>query len=166
MGSILVLTATVVVTSADDRGDGEPITLRSSGAADVRLDRFDGGAPVTLADLEGRPMVVNFFASWCGPCAREMPDFEEVHQQRGDEVRFVGVNIQDTPAAALELVQRTGVTYDVVRDTSAGLFRAFGGVSMPTTVFVTADGEITEVRGGALTVGALRERIDRLLEAG
>jgi hypothetical protein len=94
-----------------------------------------------------------------------MPDFEDVHQQRGDEVRFIGVNIQDTPAAALDLVARTGVTYDVVHDTDAALFRAFGGVSMPTTVFVSADGEITEVRGGELSAGALQERIDRLLAA-
>lgn len=166
LGALVAVAIAVVVASGEDDDGSAAPTLQASGAADVALDRFEGDAPpLTLAGLAGQPLVVNFFASWCGPCAREMPAFEDVHQQRGDEVRFIGVNIQDTPAAALDLVARTGVTYDVVRDTDAALFRALGAVSMPTTVLVTAEGEITEVWGGELSAGALQDRIDRLLEA-
>lgn len=164
-GVLAAMLVAAVLASGEDGGSGRRRTLSSSGAGGVQLVRFDGGA-VTLAELQGRSMIVNFFASWCGPCAREMPGFEEVHRQRGSEVLFVGVSIQDEPGAALDLVERTGVSYDVVRDMEGSLFRSFGAVSMPTTVFITARGEISEVRGGELSRGALHAHIDRLLQQG
>lgn len=166
----VLLLAVAVGTGMAGRGggDGDEATAdrRRPGPEllSVELATFDGEA-VDLGRYLGRPMVVNFFASWCGPCAREMPDFQAVHVARGDEVAFVGVSLQDTPEAALELAGRTGVTYDLVRDTDSELFRAVGGVSMPTTVFLSASGEVVDVHGGELAAGLLEERIDRLLAA-
>lgn len=147
---------------ADESADGGSET--TAGLLDIELATLDG-APVRLdAYAGGRPLVVNFFASWCGPCVREMPDFEAVHGRRGDDVQFLGVNLQDSPAAAAELIQQTGVTYDVVRDARGELFRAVNGFSMPTTVFLSADGDVVEVHGGELSQRALEARIDRLIE--
>lgn len=161
-GALLVLP----MFAGERQADG-PVRTGSATAElellDIELTTFDG-TPVRLGTFAaGKPLVVNFFASWCGPCVREMPDFEAVHGRRGDDVRFVGVNLQDTPTAAAELVRQTGVTYDVVRDERSELFRTVGGFSMPTTVFLTASGDIVEVHGGELSQPALEARIDRLL---
>jgi thiol-disulfide isomerase/thioredoxin len=122
---------------------------------------FDGESR-TLADYAGQPLVVNFFSSWCTPCVTEMPDFEAVHQQLGDRVTFVGMNYGlggETVDGARDIVERTGVTYDVGRDVDGALLEALGGVTMPTTVLVTADGEIADVRSGAVSEGKLRDLI-------
>jgi len=150
--------------------DSSPDRSADTGAAttralfDVELTTFEGDVVTLGSYADGRPLVVNFFASWCGPCVREMPGFEAVHLRRGHEVRFVGVNLQEAPRPALDLVAQTGVTYDAVRDVEGELFRAAKGFSMPTTVFLTADGEVIDVRGGELSQRALDSMIDRLVE--
>lgn len=147
----------------DESGDAGGATAPAA-LLDIELATFDGD-PVRLGSFAGdKPLVVNFFASWCGPCVREMPDFEAVHVRRGAEVRFVGVNLQDSTGAATDLVRDTGVTYDVVRDEQSELFRAVNGFAMPTTVFLSADGEVVDVHGGELSQRALETKIDRLLE--
>lgn len=148
---------------SDQTADNDRGTTRASTLLDIELATFDG-APVRLESyVDGRPLVVNFFASWCGPCVREMPHFEAVHRRRRHEVRFLGVNLEDSPDAATELVRKTGVTYDVARDEDGELFRALNGFSMPTTVFLSARGDVVEVHGGELSERALEARIDRLL---
>lgn len=151
----------------DGGGDGGGAGSRPGRAAvlDVRVTATDGSL-VRLGELvSGQPAVVNFFASWCGPCVREMPDFEAVHARRHADVALIGVNLQDSVDAMEALVERTGVTYPVVRDESGELFRAVDGFSMPTTVFLDARGSIVEVHGGQLSRGALEARIDQLLGA-
>lgn len=123
---------------------------------------FDGTV-ATLADFEGQPLVLNFFASWCAPCVAEMPEFEELHQRLGDRVQFLGVNLQDPPAEGQRIVDRTGVTYALARDMSGELFSAIGAFAMPTTVLIDADGTIVDLRGGKIGQGELAERIERHL---
>lgn len=124
------------------------------------IETFDG-RPVVLTDLvpEGKPAVVNFFASWCVPCVTEMPDLEQAHQAHGGQVTFVGVNVNDSVDNGRSTVTRTGVTYEVARDPLGDLLTAVGGVNMPTTVFVKADGTVAEVHTGQVT----REEIDATL---
>jgi cytochrome c biogenesis protein CcmG, thiol:disulfide interchange protein DsbE len=134
---------------------GPPVPDRS-------FTSFDG-EEVSLRDHDGAPMVVNFFASWCPPCVAEMPEFERVHQAVRGEVRFVGLNTQDTEAAARELVARTGVTYDLGVDPRGELFRDFEVVAMPSTFFVTADGAVVHRHAGILSEQQLRDLIDEHL---
>lgn len=129
---------------------------------DLDYETFDGGR-ASLADLAGEPAVVNFWASWCPPCVAEMPDFERVHLDVADEVRFVGINTQDQLPEAQRLVEETGVTYDLGLDPDGELFREFGVVSMPSTFFVTAEGTIAHRHAGLLTEAQLRELIDEHL---
>ena len=163
-----VIGVTTLVALAGGRGGearapapGAPTA--GANVLDAELTTFDGD-PVRLgAFAGGEPLVVNFFASWCAPCVREMPDFEAVHRRR-DDVRFLGVSLQDTAAAASQLVTQTGVTYDLARDDGGELFRAVDGFSMPTTVFLDADGTVVDVHGGELSQQDLESRIDRLVE--
>jgi thiol-disulfide isomerase/thioredoxin len=125
-------------------------------------ERFDGEGAASLADYAGRPLVLNFFASYCTPCAREMPALQSVADELGDRVAVVGLNLADEEDAARALVEQTGVTYDLGRDRDGAIAEALGVVNLPTTVFATADHEVVEVHTGALSEDQLREKMTRL----
>jgi thiol-disulfide isomerase/thioredoxin len=175
LGLAIVVMAVMAWVALDSSGDTAPDQLDASIAQpgggdtggsgrplpDLTLDTLDGGT-VNLTSYKGRPVVVNFWASWCPPCLKEMPDFEQVYQQRDGSVAFVGINVRESAATANELATRTGVTYDLVLDTNGEASRAFTVVNMPTTVFVGADGTITSVHAGALTAAELNDRIDAI----
>lgn len=107
-------------------------------------------------------MVVNFFASWCVPCLTELPDFEKVHGETEGRVTFIGVNHEDAREDGRRVVRQTGVTFTTLRDPSGLLLREVGGLAMPSTAFVSADGELLDVHSGALTAADLRSRIEEL----
>ena len=118
---------------------------------------------VTLADYEGRPLVVNLFASWCAPCVAEMPTIERVKQDVGDEVAFLGIAVNDRVEDAVALVEETGITWDLARDPDGAATSELGAVGMPTTFLVSADGEIVEQKTGEIEEDELRELLrDRL----
>jgi thiol-disulfide isomerase/thioredoxin len=139
---------------AGDTGADDPAAAVGWSLPDLEVDSFEG-EPVSLSDYTGTPLVVNFWASWCPPCIAEMPDLEAVHQLADGRVTFVGINTQDTQERAGELVQQTGVTYDLVRDPDAALFQAFGVFAMPTTFYVDAAGNVVARHSGLLTRDAL-----------
>ena len=145
------------VASVPSLGEGEDTVGRPAPTSDYTT--FDG-EEASVADYAGTPMVVNFFASWCVPCVLVMPAFEQVHQDLGDQVAFVGVNVQDSETEGQAIVDDTGITYDVGRDPDGSLLASFGGVAMPTTVLVDADGTIVRVLSGATSAEELRAAID------
>jgi cytochrome c biogenesis protein CcmG/thiol:disulfide interchange protein DsbE len=120
------------------------------------------GSRVVLTNLRGRPLVINFWASWCIPCRSEMPGFEHVHQHVGERIQFVGVDHQDTRPSALELLHDTGVTYPTGFDPDGHTAYDYGLVGMPTTVFISADGKVLEQHTGQLSEHDLQATIDRL----
>jgi cytochrome c biogenesis protein CcmG/thiol:disulfide interchange protein DsbE len=117
---------------------------------------FDGDV-VQLSSLRGTPVLVNFFASTCVPCIKEMPALEEVHQAVGEQVTFLGLAMQDRPEDALDLVERTGVTYRTAQDRDASVITALGGAVLPTTVLLDADGQIVAMHNGELDADELRD---------
>ena len=96
----------------------------------------------------------------CPTCIAELPDFETVSQNLGDQVQFLGLATQDGLEDSARLLEQTGVTFPVGRDPDGAIFTLFGGFSMPTTVFITADGTIANVHSGVLTEQALTEAIN------
>ena len=149
--------------------DGDQVDLSPQGqlpgsVAEVRLGALDGGADHTLGELIGtKPVVLNFFASWCAPCLTEMPGFEAVHQSLGDQVTMVGMAYDDQPEDALDTVERTGVTYPTYSDLEGTAITYFGGLAMPTTVFIDASGEVKDVVSRPLGEDELRDKISDLL---
>jgi cytochrome c biogenesis protein CcmG/thiol:disulfide interchange protein DsbE len=132
-------------------------------APDATFALLDGGS-MALSDLRGTPVVLNFFAEWCPPCVQEMPDFEAVHQELGDEVAFVGLDVRDSVDKGQEIVDATGVSYTIGRDPSGEIFQSFDAVNMPTTVLLDEDGVVVASHPGALTADELRDLIaDKLL---
>jgi cytochrome c biogenesis protein CcmG/thiol:disulfide interchange protein DsbE len=143
--------------------EGEASTGAS--APSVEMVAF-GGETIALADYAGTPVVLNIWASWCPFCVAEMPDFEDVSNAHADEVVFVGVNLQDDAGAADGLAVETGVTYQLARDPQGVVYSAFGGIGMPTTVFIDADGVVSEVVTGQLSREGLEAKISQHFEAG
>ena len=129
--------------------------------ADVTLSPLDSGPDRKLGEALGsKPVVLNFYASWCGPCVTEMPAFEQVHQDVGDRVAFIGIAYQDSDDAARATVERTGVTYPTFGDSGQDAMSYFGGISMPTSVFIDADGTVVDVHSRALDEDALRSALE------
>lgn len=134
-------------------------------APTVEMVGFDGET-IALADHAGTPVVLNFWASWCPFCIAEMPDFEDVSNAHADQVAFIGVNLQDDAGAADGLAVETGVTYQLARDPQGVVYSAFGGIGMPTTVFIDADGVVAEVVTGQLSRENLEAKINQHFEIG
>lgn len=124
------------------RAAGTPL----DGLPDVELSCLGSGEPVSLARLDQRPLVINLWASWCGPCREELPFLARAHEEF-DELTIIGVAYDDTdPLAAIELAEVSGVTYPQVVDSATRIREPLGVVGLPQTVFVGADGTVDVVR--------------------
>lgn len=116
----------------------------------VSLPCLGGGPDVTLSALRGKPTVVNLWASWCGPCEKELPLLQRL--ARTGKVRMLGVDFQDPqPGTALELARDSGVTYPSVADPEGKVAEPLQLVGLPVTVFVRPDGRIAETVHGEYT---------------
>ena len=132
---------------------------------DVDVEPLAGGEPVSLADLDG-PAVVNLWATWCAPCRREIPDFEAVHVARGDEVRFVGVNIGEDAGRAGDFLTEVGATYDQYLDTGGYVVTELRTTAMPVTLVIDASGDIVTRHLGPMDQDDLDGAIDLALASG
>lgn len=125
------------------------------------------GNEVKLSDFLGRPTVVNFWASWCGPCKSEMPDFQERYAQYGDQVNFLMVNMTDgsreTVDKASVFIAQQGYTFPVYFDTAQNAAITYSVYSLPTTYFIDAKGEIVAQATGAIDAATLQKGIDMIL---
>jgi cytochrome c biogenesis protein CcmG, thiol:disulfide interchange protein DsbE len=136
-----------LVVDAATSPDGAPV-FRAPGLL---------GGCVDLARFRGRPTVVNFWASYCTPCLKEMPAFEEVYQELdGEDVAFLGLAVNDRVDDALQMVEQTGVTYPTAQDKDASVITALEGIVLPTTVLLDADGNVVADHSGELTADELR----------
>lgn len=164
IGAAVVLVVVVGAIAALSASGGGTDVASGPAAPTFALPGFDGGT-VRLADFEGEPLVVNYWASWCAPCLAELPGFEQVYQKHRGSVAFLGINLNDQPEYAKAVVDRTGISYQLARDVDGSSFVAFGASGMPTTVFISADGRILELYTGDLTARELEARISKYFES-
>ena len=164
-GVVLVGAAVGVAITTDDSLGKVPGTIRLTGEAktftleDVRAGR----PPVSLEALRGKPVVLNFFASWCGPCIREMPALQATWELYKGRVHFVGVTFNDRREAAKGILDRTGVAYPAAFDPSmSDLAFDYAVRVMPTTFFIGPDGNLVERKDGEISEVQLQSVIDRL----
>ena len=121
---------------------------------------LDDGSELEFTDLAGNgPVVVKFLASWCATCVAELPEFESVSQTFANDVQFLGLAVQDDVVNTHLLLGETGVTFPVGADQPGEIFAMFGGLGMPTTVFIDANGQIADVHTGVLTEDSLTQAI-------
>ena len=131
-----------------------------------------GGQEVDFSAVvaQGKPVVLNFWAGLCPPCRLEMPDFQEVHEEFGDQVVLVGVDVGTfTGLGSKEegraLLQEVGATYPTGATNNGDVMRAYQVIGMPTTLFITPDGEIVERWTGLLTKDKMEELVQELIDA-
>jgi cytochrome c biogenesis protein CcmG, thiol:disulfide interchange protein DsbE len=128
--------------------------------AGIVLPGFGPAPKIDLASYRGRPVVINYWASWCTFCIAEMPAFQKAHERVGSTVAFIGVDVMDQQEAAKEFAKRTGVTYTLATDKDASIFKRLGGgLGMPTTFFVNRDGIIVSRFVGPLSLDELNKRL-------
>jgi len=163
----LVLGLTLVAAAcggAATQSDTDSAAAPQGTAAPTTTFTLFDGTTATLADYQGQPVVVNFWASWCPSCVAEMSAaFRPAQQLLGDDVAFLGVNTQDERDRALRLVDETGVLFDLAEDPLGELYLALEGIGMPFTVFIDADGNIVHEHNGPLTEQQLVDQIEESL---
>lgn len=165
-GVALVGAAVGVALTTDDSLGKVPGTVKLTGEAKTFTldDVRPGRPPVSLEALRGRPVVLNFFASWCGPCIREMPALQAMSEHYEGRVHFVGVTFNDRREAARDVLERTGVAYPSAFDPDSDVALDYAVRVMPTTVFIDADGNLVERKDGEISERQLRTVVDRLLD--
>lgn len=133
---------------------------------------FHNDEAVDAYDYVGKPLVMNFWASWCAPCIREMPEFQRLADELGEQVTVLGINAQDSAEKARAFAADLGIGFDLARDPDGDYFKAVGGIGWPTTLLVDGDGFIRYRHTGPLDADQLRDLlathlgVDVALEAG
>ena len=152
--------------SGIDVAGGDEMLFVYSGAEEL------GGEELTLAQVfeVGKPVVLNFWAGLCPPCRQEMPDFQEVYSERKDEFLLLGVDVGPftflgDQGDALDLIEELQISYPTAYVDSDELMREYNVFGMPTTVFMTADGDIVSQKNGFMSGDEMRERIQDMIDA-
>lgn len=126
------------------------------------------GEPVNLSDFYGKPIVVNFWATWCGPCKSELPAFEKLYNEYGNEITFMMVNLtdgaQETVSGVSDFVTDNGFHFPVYFDTDVDAAMTYSVYSIPATLFIDADGNIVASQLGAMSEDMLRSYIKTLID--
>ena len=126
------------------------------------------GKEVKLSDFRGKPVVVNFWATWCGYCVKEMPAFEEVYQQMGSDIHFLMINVtdgvQETVDKASAFIADSGYTFPVYYDTQYSATLTYGAYSLPMTFFFDAEGYAIAQATGAIDKDTLLRGIEMITE--
>ena len=164
--------ADIIGNPADtETGTSADTTAGTGDEADYTAPDFTvydaDGNPANLSDFFGKPLVVNFWASWCGPCKSEMPYFDKAAAER-DDVTILMVNLTDGQRDTVESVKKfaaeEGYTFPLWFDTDLGAANAYYVYSIPMTVFIAADGTLADYHTGALSEEKLNTYLDLLVE--
>ncbi len=153
--------------SGDD-GDGDPVTvgghpLYGKPAPEIDLQTFDGER-MTLSSLRGQPVLVNFWATWCGPCREEFPLMVTTYEERaGDGLEILGVLHDDLVEGGRKFAEDQGATWPMLYDADDEAWNAYLGVGKPTSFFIDADGIVRAFSLGPFTEDGLERQLATII---
>ena len=157
MGALALVAFLAGSALALERGDVAP---------GFKLARLDGSGELKLGDLRGKVVFVDFWASWCGPCQKSMPQFDALAKELpADRFALIGVNVDKDTAAAKKVLGKRPVSYTIVSDPSGSLPGRYGVETMPMAYLIDGDGAVRYVHKGFRDgdIEKLREHIQKLL---
>lgn len=127
-------------------------------APDFSVTDKDGNT-VSLSDFFGKPIVVNFWATWCSPCKMEMPHFEDAYFAYGEDIHFLMVNVGDSRDDAYKFGEKNNYTFPIYHDSSYSASMAYSVSSIPATLFINKDGELVHTQIGTMNKMMLETHI-------
>ena len=151
------------ITATEETQATEP----DNPAPDFYFSDYEGNT-LQLSSFEGKPVILNFWASWCGPCKSEMPDIEEAYQTYGDEIQFIILNMTDgsreTVDSARAYIDSQNYSVPVYYDTKQNGAIVFGVSGIPVTFFIDAEGNVDGMYTGAKSANILQQGIDLITQ--
>lgn len=159
-------------STVDESSDTDSTTEQTSETTELSAPDFTvqdiNGDTVSLSDYKGTPVVLNFWASWCGPCKGEMPDFQKAFQTYGDKIQFMMVNMtdggQETVDTASAFISKSDFTFPVFFDTDGSGATAYEVYSIPTTFFIDENGNVSAYSSGMIDENTLEKGIGMITE--
>jgi len=139
---------------------GEALQVNAP-APDFELENLTGEVK-HLSDFQGRVVVLNFWATWCGPCTHEMPFFQEIHESYASEIAVLAVNNQESVDRVNPFVEELGLTYEILMDNDGGVATQYQVLGFPTTYFLNSNGIIKYLHVGVLSEEQLDGYLDLL----
>jgi thiol-disulfide isomerase/thioredoxin len=138
-------------------------------APDFTLTTPDGDSFTLISTIDrsstaGKPVVLNFWATWCGPCRIEMPHMQATSEKYAGQVAIIGVNQMEPADRITDFAAEFGLTYPLLVDEQNVVNNLYGITSLPTTIFIDANGTVRELIIGTISQGVLEDRINKLLD--
>jgi thiol-disulfide isomerase/thioredoxin len=127
----------------------------ASMATDFTLSDLNGNV-IRLSSLRGKPVLLNFWATWCGPCVAEMPGMQQLHQEAGDQVHFVCVNLRESQTIISGFLGGKGYNWTFLMDPSGDVARVYEISAIPTTIVISSEGHLKARHVGSMNHAAMR----------
>ena len=159
---VMILTSGLLITGCS--AGSEPTATVGKAAPDFELQNLEGQS-ISLSDLKGKPVLINFWATWCGPCVFEMPYLQEIHDEwSGKGLMVLAINRGESSSKVEQFLQSNNLSLPVLLDTKLDVFRRYNIRSIPTTFFIDKDGIIqVKVIGAFPNKEAIENRVSKIM---
>lgn len=152
-----------VLVAAAIAGTGLKAVQFGAPPPDFSIPAAIHGAPADLAQLRGKPVIINFWASWCPPCTNELPYFQRLQDEYGSRVRIITIDWNEDAATARDYLRANHYSLPLVLDSDSKIYDAYSLTKVPDTIVLDASGNVTYVSVGGLSWDELAAAVDPLV---